>query len=78
MTDNNSITYSELLRIINGYSGNGATTEQLANLYDRLIPPDPPKEEEKEITTKILNIIAKQKIKERSIADDGRRYIFGT
>jgi hypothetical protein len=76
MTDNNSITYSELLRIINGYSGNGATTEQLANLYDRLIPPDPPKEEEKEITTKILNIIAKQKIKERSIADDGRRYIF--
>jgi hypothetical protein len=75
LVENNHISYGDLLRIISGYSGQGATTKQLANLYDRLIPPDPPKEEEKEITTKILNIIAKQKIKERSIAEDARRYI---
>lgn len=78
MSDNGSIDHNEILKIINSYANCGASTEQLASLYETLIFKFPCKEKEstkeKETNTRILKIISGKKERIRNITDDVRDY----
>ena len=84
MEQNHTISSSELLRIISSYANAGASSSDLANLYDLLFIHTPiykekekeeRSKEEKEIEKKILTIISGKKDKTRNITEDLRRFI---